>query len=492
MKCAPLVCLVLLISCASKESTQERLAQQHCSSCHVFPEPALLDKQTWDQHVFPEMAFRMGLDMSQLMNIKRDEAPYVMQSLPRSDIVTAEEFESIRQYFLRHAPDSLQRSNDFNTEPLDQFEAVTLRLPGFRGSPLITMLSADTVSKKIWVGTRQSRLLGYSYDWRLQDSVALPSPASSIIFRPEDALVSAMGIMDPNDQPKGRILRYAKGKVDVIADSLRRPVHVEEGDMNHDGMNDLVVCAFGNYGGELVVLQKTGDELGYIRHTVSFLPGARKVIVRDFNNDGRPDILAQFAQGDEQISLLTNAGNFNFRITKLLRFTPVMGSSYFEIADFNNDGHWDILYTNGDNADYSVILKPYHGVHIYLNDGHNQFKESWFHEMPGCSKAIARDFDGDGDLDIAAISFFPAFKESPERGFIYFRNDGNGFSPQVTPMGGAARWLVMDAVDIDNDTDMDIILGALNFNDGTTPDLARQWASQPVDILVLKNNRITN
>jgi hypothetical protein len=60
------------------------------------------------------------------------------------------------------------------------------------------------------------------------------------------------------------------------------------------------------------------------------------------------------------------------------------------------------------------------------------------------------------------------------------------------PMGDAARWLVMDALDIDNDTDMDIILGALNFNDGTTADLARQWASQPVDILVLKNNRITN
>ena len=40
---------------------------------------------------------------------------------------------------------------------------------------------------------------------------------------------------------------------------------------------------------------------------------------------------------------------------ELLRFQPVYGSSYFEFADFNKDGHKDILYTCGDNADFSPM-----------------------------------------------------------------------------------------------------------------------------------------
>lgn len=489
MKYVRLSLLVLLASCAGKEAREERLARQHCSSCHLFPEPALLDKQIWDRNVLPQMAFRMGLDLSPLMTVNPDDAPYVIQTLPRTEMVTQEEFESIRRYFLREAPDSLQAVTTFSTETLQQFQVEAIRLPAFSGTPIISMVSADTVSKKIWIGTRQSQLLSYNYNWTLQDVVSLPSPASSMLFRHEGApIVSAMGIMDPNDQPKGQILLYNSGKVELIADSLKRPVHVEEADLNDDGRMDLVVCAFGNYSGELVVLENTGD--GYVSHVISFLPGARKVIVRDFNNDKRPDILALFTQGDEQISLLANAGNFNFRITTLLRFSPVMGSSYFEIADFNQDGNWDILYTNGDNADYSIILKPYHGVHIYVNDGRNQFKESWFHSMPGASKALARDFDQDGDLDIAAISFFPDFKKNPERGFIYFRNDYNGFSPQTTPLGAAGRWLVIDALDIDNDNDLDLVLGALNFNDAMPRELSKQWSLNPADILVLKNNQM--
>jgi tetratricopeptide (TPR) repeat protein len=47
--------------------------------------------------------------------------------------------------------------------------------------------------------------------------------------------------------------------------------------------------------------------------------------------------------------------------------------------DFNNDGYKDILYTCGDNADYSSnVLKSYHGVYIFLNDGHNNFSQKYF------------------------------------------------------------------------------------------------------------------
>ena len=95
--------LLLLLSCASNEEKQERLARQQCGSCHLFTEPSLLDKQTWDRHVLPQMKFRMALDMSPLMDMNQDDVPYVIGTLPRSELVTHEQFESIRQYFLREA-----------------------------------------------------------------------------------------------------------------------------------------------------------------------------------------------------------------------------------------------------------------------------------------------------------------------------------------------------------------------------------------------------
>ncbi|HJN89620.1 MAG TPA: hypothetical protein QGG93_04730 [Verrucomicrobiota bacterium] len=39
----------------------EALARQYCVTCHLFPEPSLLDKKTWISQVMPRMAIRMGL-----------------------------------------------------------------------------------------------------------------------------------------------------------------------------------------------------------------------------------------------------------------------------------------------------------------------------------------------------------------------------------------------------------------------------------------------
>jgi len=446
----------------------------------------MLDKNTWDKYVFPQMAFRMGVDLTEMRTLSQEDLPFVLPSLPRTAMVSSEDFESIRTYFLREAPDSLPLPTAFSTEPLGQFEASSGRLPGSKGLPILTMIRADTTERSVWISNRESDLRSYSFDWKRKDSIHLSSPVSWMRFDGYPTVL-AMGIMDPNDQPKGELLVISPNGTQQLVDSLKRPVYFDEADFNLDGKKDIVICDFGNYTGELVVMENTGN--GYSKHIVSFLPGARNVIIKDFNGDDRPDILALFTQGDEQISLLTNAGNFNFRINTLLRFSPVMGSSYFDIADFNKDGAWDILYTNGDNADYSIILKPYHGVHIYVNNGENQFEESWFHTMPGCSKAIANDFDFDGDLDIAAISFFPDFALTPQRGFIYFSNENGKYVPQTTSLAAKGRWLLMESLDIDGDRDLDLLLGALNFGDGIPRPLLQQWVEDPVDILVLKNNQ---
>jgi hypothetical protein len=123
-----------------------------------------------------------------------------------------------------------------------------------------------------------------------------------------------------------------------------------------------------------------------------------------------------------------------------VRFPLVYGSNYFELLDFNGDGALDILYTNGDNVDYSFSLKKYHEVRVFINDGHNNFTEKWFFPMYGASKAIAKDFDKDGDLDIAAITYFPDFDSTSEDSFLYFENKGNfNFQPYTIATSSLGR-----------------------------------------------------
>jgi hypothetical protein len=481
------VITLALASCENETQREERLARTYCSSCHQFPEPALLDKKTWTQKVLPEMAFRMGVDLSLLMNLPPGDYPFVVQTLPNSAMVNPEDWAAIVRYFEREAPDTILVDAPKPAEPLNQFNAEAITLPASNRFPMLSLLKVDTLNKRIFTSNRSNWLHQWDYNFMPLDSVQLFSPVSSISFTP-DIVLASMGIMDPNDQPRGALLKLTEGKTISLIDSLKRPVFVTASDFNQDGLMDYIVCNFGNYEGNLLLLENLGNEK-FRKHMLSGLPGARKAIVNDFNNDGLPDILAQLTQGDEQISLFTNGGNFRFKITTLLRFPSVYGSSYFEVIDFNQDGHFDILYANGDNADYSIILKPYHGVRIFLNDGKNHFTESWFHHIPGCSWATARDFDSDGDIDMAAIAFFPDFNRAPEQSFIYFENQQGKLTPFSTPLATRGRWLIMETVDIDADQDEDILLGALNFNNGVPTTIVEGWKSNPVSILLLRNNK---
>ena len=83
--------------------------------------------------------------------------------------------------------------------------------------------------------------------------------------------------------------------------------------------------------------------------------------------------------------------------------------------------------------------------------------------MHGCFKAMAADFDGDGDLDIAAISFFADYEHHPDQGFIYLQNEGDfHFKPFTIAGTEKGRWLTMDTGDLDGDGKTDIVLG--NFS----------------------------
>jgi hypothetical protein len=478
--------LILAAACAPGEKP-ETLARRHCSSCHLFPEPSLLDKKTWKKSALPEMAFRMGLDISQVPGTDAAELNDILNSLPAAPLVSEKDWQIIQEYYVNGAPDSLSNAPAGAALPLEQFRPATLTLP-VSANNLLTLVQADADADSLYVGTREGKLLTLSPSLRVIDSLDVGSAPSRIQFSPKGELfVTCMGMMDPNDRALGSVVRVKRNRdLTTVADSLKRPVDITEGDLNNDNRNDLVVSAFGNFTGGLIALENTGT--AYKQHIIHNFPGTRRNVVADFDNDGLADIMTLIAQGDERIALLTNRGDFRFSYRVLLKFPPVYGSSYFELRDFNGDGYVDILYTNGDNADYSSILKPYHGVRIFLNDGQNAFTESFFYPLHGASVAMARDFDDDGDADIAAISFFPDFARQPDEGFLYLRNDGGTFTAFKTPLAASSRWIAMECVDLDSDADTDIVLAALAFPASVPEDLFEEWGKQKVSLLILRNN----
>ena len=56
----------------------ERLARTYCAACHMFPEPALLDKATWRTGVLPQMAVRLGMPAQSLFAAMHREPAMVV------------------------------------------------------------------------------------------------------------------------------------------------------------------------------------------------------------------------------------------------------------------------------------------------------------------------------------------------------------------------------------------------------------------------------
>jgi hypothetical protein len=136
--------------------------------------------------------------------------------------------------------------------------------------------------------------------------------------------------------------------------------------------------------------------------------GAIHVPVGDINGDGRPDFVALISQEHETIVAFLNEGNGRFRKETVFKGPhPAYGSTGIQLVDLNLDGKLDVLYTNGDSMDKPHVLKPYHGVQWLENPGRFPFVHHPIAPLYGAYRAVAADFQGQGTLDIVAVSCLP-------------------------------------------------------------------------------------
>ncbi|MEM1134409.1 MAG: VCBS repeat-containing protein [Bacteroidota bacterium] len=481
-------------------SNGHKLALTYCQGCHLFPKPQLLDKTSWAKKVLPQMGYHLGINIEAAYKNMSDLEKSMLQLykiFPEQPLLSKAAWQELQQYYIEEAPEQLI-SNQVDTTTTNVLNSVKLFQAHFPlkkpGEPPLTTLLHFQQDDELVIGNFQQEIKFYNKNFdSTSHTISTTSSPVGITKQAENYLVLTIGDIFPNNLNIGKLsklnitvrsTRFSK----KIHETLKRPVYFSMGDLDNDADEDIVISNFGYQIGNLIWLEKQ-QENSYKEHIIKQIPGASKTIITDLNQDGKNDILALIAQGDEGIYAFINTGNGKFTEKNILRFPPVYGSSYFEWVDMNNDGQKDIIYANGDNADYSSILKPYHGIRIFLNKGNLQFEEVDFLPMHGASKTVTYDFDQDGDQDIAAIAFFPDFKNHPERGFIYFENKGNReFVAQYLSAAIDGRWLVMDKGDFDKDGDTDLALGSFINSQIPIPDsLKNKWIHEGKEIMYLEN-----
>ncbi len=473
----------------------QKLAKQYCSSCHQYPEPQLLDKATWETYILPRMGYMMGVyqnDRQREELIEQGEATQrviLADIFPQTPRIDRESWKAIQQFYLDQAPQKLTATS-FNNNVNVQSKRFEVNLSPYRLSPPSSTYVSFKDNQQLWVGDAHTQSL-YIFDNQLKLSrVARIKEGLTHMHEDSEHLwLTLMGSFSPTDAASGMLLRLPKiagQQPKPVISKLRRPVHSSFADINLDGKEDVVICEYAKWTGVLSWWEQ--QENKYVQHVLKAKAGAIKSYVRDVNNDGRPDIMALFGQGDEGISLFVNLGKGQFEEKILFSFPPSYGSSDFLLFDWNRDGREDIIYTAGDNADYPPINKPYHGIRIFEHTGDYGFEEVMFYPLPGAYKAVPADLDVDGDLDIAAISFFPDFSTSPHRGFVWLENKGGDqFQEHHIQESINGRWISMDVADWDQDGDEDIVLGSLAFEAPGYEAIVNQWINGGIPFIILEN-----
>ena len=498
--------LAISFSYAPKaEDPGAELARQYCSSCHQFPNPDILNKRSWN-FLLTDMGFRLGIvDYSTILSTApealmhmttRERILHEAAAIPSQPLLSQEDWEAIRNYYQKAAP---QHSKKPPKKPglsknLNQFDLI---IPDFQPQGVVfTLTRINQQQGGVWLGNQKDETLtSLGKDLKVNGKYQVNQILVDIEQRENNLFLLSIGDLMGRYIGQGNGILHQKDlqqinfyRQDHLINKLHRPVDIEIADLDQDGKDEILVANFGDITGNISIFSEGGTLVKELFNA----PGAIRCQVHDFDGNGLPDIAALTGDARENISIYFNQGSHQYERVEVVNTHSAYGHTYFELQDFNQDGHMDFLTANGDtDADPFNTLKSYHGVRIYQNDGQNNFELEYFYPMYGAHFAKAADFDQDGDLDIAASAFFPDFSlENPEQ-FVYLENRGNNqFKPTTHPETYQGRWMTLDIGDYDLDGDVDIVLGGGYLPLGMVVDYMDKYKKLVKDgkaVLVFKN-----
>lgn len=489
---AAALALAVQLHTAAQTISSEVAARAACSACHLFPDPSLLERRIWTDEVFPKMRMYMGLDKVDPAQGPDAALLYQRGFFPAAPMIDEQTWSRVTNYIIANAPGptNTPSRNDLIPVAMQQFRVRAPRAR--RNPPLTTMVRIDRQEGGIFFADANEQTLEIlTPAGESAGSARIGNIVTSMQRVPEGFLLGCIGHFFPREERRGQVILLKKTAAGLerheLFNNLPRVAHLETGDFNGDGRIDFALSMFGFMTGRFSWYENQGNDK-YVEHQLFNKPGAVRSVAHDFDKDGALDLAVLFGQETDGMLMFVNDGKGRFKQTDVFRRPPSFGHDYFEIADFDGDGEMEFLVANGDNGDYESPPKPYHGVRIYMKKG-GKYDEVFFYPQHGAFKAVARDFDKDGDLDIASVSYFPDYQSSPRESFVYLENKGGmKFEASTFRECIGGRWLTMDADDIDGDGDIDMVLGSNIRMPTIVPDFLKDiWEKSSPSVLFLVN-----
>lgn len=220
-------------------------------------------------------------------------------------------------------------------------------------------------------------------------------------------------------------------------------------DLDNNGWKDIVAIYYGRSIGD-------GYEVLLNNGSGGFLPavlrpagqGTHSVAVADVDNDSNIDILTADTYS-MQLTVHKNYGNANFPTPALYKSNTASAGS-LDVADIDHDGDLDVVSSASSIAAVGVP------VTVQLNNGDGTFTAGVPYSVGGGGvQAKFRDLNGDGNVDLLFASAICC------GAYDFHTAMGNGdgtFGPRQTVIQNACGWSDIDAVDMDNDGDLDVIV----------------------------------
>jgi enediyne biosynthesis protein E4 len=253
----------------------------------------------------------------------------------------------------------------------------------------------------------------------------------------------------------------------------REGPHLSVGDVNGDGYDDLYICGAKNSPGALYIQGKSGN----FKKTNEKLFEADKIsedsdcAFFDADNDGDIDLYVASGGNEfpssssallDRLYLNDGAGNFS-KSDQILPVSGYVTTSCVQPEDFDKDGDIDLFV--------GARLRPFaYGLPVsgYLleNNGQGSFSDVSAKRAPGLkdigmiTDMAWADVDSDGDQDMVIVGDWMPVK--------VFTNDGsNNFtdaSENYGMLNTEGWWHVILPVDLNNDGNIDFILGNHGLN----------------------------